>query len=333
MPGEAKAPALSRVPPKRREPRVGIVTHRCTADRHRYLHNLRGRILPAILRGTRHRLSGKTIHVPGHALQSQRNPKSLIMPVAHPTSSETSTVTRPRIGLPLIVLFVLTITAQLVGLAFGRVHMEQGFASLILPSVLALSVITLPALWIGLALGPSVGLGAPLIAGESDIRKRLGRDVLLAGVLGVALGGLLIVIRHLSAPYLPPDTPVYGHRGFVGGLAVSFGAAVAEEVWFRLGLMTLLVWGAARIFSNRSPRPAIVWTVILVCAIAFGMAHLPQLISYGAGSPFAISGTVAGNTAVGILYGWCYWKRSLIAAMVAHFSVDIVIHALPALWL
>jgi membrane protease YdiL (CAAX protease family) len=34
---------------------------------------------------------------------------------------------------------------------------------------------------------------------------------------------------------------------------------------------------------------------------------------------------------VGLLYGWCYWKRSLIAAMVAHFSVDVVIHVLPAM--
>jgi membrane protease YdiL (CAAX protease family) len=34
---------------------------------------------------------------------------------------------------------------------------------------------------------------------------------------------------------------------------------------------------------------------------------------------------------VGVLYGWCYWRRGLLAAMVAHFSADIVLHALPAL--
>ena len=43
-----------------------------------------------------------------------------------------------------------------------------------------------------------------------------------------------------------------------------------------------------------------------------------------------IGGTILGNTAVGILYGWCYWKRSLVSAMVAHFAVDIMIHVLPA---
>ena len=57
---------------------------------------------------------------------------------------------------------------------------------------------------------------------------------------------------------------------------------------------------------------------------------LPQLVASGAGSPFATGGTVLGNIAVGTLYGWCYWKRSLIAAMAAHFAVDFMIHVLPA---
>ena len=113
-------------------------------------------------------------------------------------------------------------------------------------------------------------------------------------------------------------------------MAVSFGAAVAEEVWFRLGLMTLMVWCVVRLLKDQKPRPIAVWTIIVFSSVSFGMAHLPQLESYGAGSPFAIGGTVIGNTAVGILYGWCYWKRSLFAAMIAHLSVDIVIHVLPA---
>jgi len=62
-----------------------------------------------------------------------------------------------------------------------------------------------------------------------------------------------------------------------------------------------------------------------------GLVHLPQLMSYGAGSPFAIWATIIGNSLVGTMYGWCYWRRSFIAAVIAHFSVDLVIHALPAL--
>lgn len=73
------------------------------------------------------------------------------------------------------------------------------------------------------------------------------------------------------------------------------------------------------------------WSIIVITSLGFGMAHWPQLVSYGAGSPVAMAGTLFGNGVVGILYGWCFWRRSLLAAMVAHFSVDVVLHVLPAL--
>lgn len=225
--------------------------------------------------------------------------------------------------------------AQLIGLAFGRSNEEQSFSAIVLPSVLFLSVITLPSLGVGITLGRRIGLGTPLVAALLSRRpgsvQKLGKDAGLAGVLGLGLGGMLLLIRMVSEPHLPPELPSFGHRGVLGGLSVSFGAAVAEEIWFRLGLMTFLVWSATRILGGREARPVVIWSVIVISAIGFGMAHLPQLISYGAGSPFAIGGTIAGNCIVGILYGWCYWKRSLVAAMIAHFSVDVVLHVLPAL--
>jgi hypothetical protein len=237
--------------------------------------------------------------------------------------------------LQFVILYGLTISAQLVSLAYGRIDGQQSFSSILLPSVMFLSVVTTPSILLGIGLGRQIRLGGltltELLSGEPGRFRKAGNDAGLACVLGFALGGLLLLIRQLSAPYLPPEIPAYGHRGILGGLAVSLGAAVAEEVWFRFGLMTLLVWSVMRLLKVRKARSTVVWPIIVFSSVAFGMAHLPQLISYGAGSPFAIGGTVVGNTAVGILYGWCYWKRGLVTAMVAHFSVDIVIHVLPAL--
>ncbi|MGH1363755.1 MAG: CPBP family intramembrane glutamic endopeptidase [Calditrichia bacterium] len=234
---------------------------------------------------------------------------------------------------PLSILLVLTIAAQLINLAFGRINAEQSLSSVLLPSLLFLCAITLPLTWLGIRLGPKVGLGIPLIdqflANQPTAWRILRNDVVFATILGLALGALLLLVRVFSTPYLPPELPAFGHRGILGGLAVSVGAAVAEEVWFRLGLMTVLVWIASKAFSKGEVQPVLVWSVIAITSIGFGTAHLPQLVSYGAGSPFAITGTVLGNTAVGFLYGWCYWRRSLIAAIVAHFSVDIVLHVLP----
>lgn len=239
------------------------------------------------------------------------------------------------IALLLPALFGLTIAAQLVSLAFGRADEELRFAQIALPSVLFLSVLTLPLAGIGIALGRQIGLGAPLLAAvlarAPGAVGKLKRDTLLAALSGLAVGGLLLLLRTITGPYLPPELPAFGHRGAIGGLAVSLGAAVAEEVWFRLGLMTPLVWLVTRVTGDRVVRPQVAWPVIVVTSLAFAMAHLPQLASYGAGSSFAVAGTILGNSIVGTLYGWCYWRRSLVAAMVAHFAVDVVLHVVPAL--
>jgi len=235
----------------------------------------------------------------------------------------------------LLVLFAGTLVAQMISLAFGRSDEAQEFLSVVLPSVVFLSAVTLPLAGLGIALGRQMNLGAPLIAAllsqQPGSVQKLRRDTGSAVALGLALGGALLLVRTVSQPYLPPGLPAFGYRGAIGGLSVSVGAAVAEEVWFRLGLMTLLVWLGARLVGQREAQPIVVWPVIAITSVGFGMAHLPQLVSYGAGSPFAIGGTILGNSAVGVLYGWCYWRRSLLAAMIAHFSVDVVLHVLPAL--
>lgn len=235
---------------------------------------------------------------------------------------------------PVLFLYAVVIAAQFVSLAFGRLDQGQAFSSIVLPSLLFLSLLTLPACWAGVVLGRRTGLGMPgleaLASGQPGALRALGRDVLLACVLGVLLGAMFLGLRLLSAPYLPPEVPALGFRGVVGGLAVSLGAAVGEEVWFRFGLMTALVWGAGRIAGTRTPPDAVVWAIIVLAALGFGLAHLPQLLAYGVDAPIALGATVAGNVVVGILYGWCYWRKGLVAAMAAHFAADLVLHVLTA---
>lgn len=243
--------------------------------------------------------------------------------------------TLPPRWIMLLALYALTLVAQFTSLAFGRSQLQQDLATMLLPSLVFLSMLTLPAIWIGLRLGPSLGLGAPrfeaILARRRGAMKAVLGDVVVAGTTGLLLGAAFLVVRGAVQPYLPAAVPEPGFRGALGGAAVSFGAAVGEEVWFRLGLMTLLVWVAVRFGGKRGPSSAIVWSVITITALGFGLAHVPQLVAYGVTAPVAVASTVLGNVSVGILYGWCYWRRGLLAAMVAHFSVDIVLHSLPAL--
>jgi hypothetical protein len=39
------------------------------------------------------------------------------------------------------------------------------------------------------------------------------------------------------------------------------------------------------------------------------------------------------NRFCNVIFGWLYWRRGLLAAMLAHFSTDLVIHVIPALFI
>ena len=75
------------------------------------------------------------------------------------------------------------------------------------------------------------------------------------------------------------------------------------------------------------------WTSIIISGLIFGLAHLPSLTAMGLTvTPLIVLRALFLN-AVGIVYGWLYWKRGLGHAMAAHFSTDLMVHVLGALLL
>lgn len=244
--------------------------------------------------------------------------------------------------LPLSALLLLTLVTQLASVAFnawvdGQAPdaPERSLQTMLALSVLVLCVITILSAGLGLFLGRQVGLGAPLLTDLLRRRPgaagRLWRDAMLALPLGFAVGAGLILMRMANADYLPPELPPFGHRGALAGLLASVGAAVAEETWIRLGVMTTLAWLGARLLGHSTIRPMVAWPAIVAAALVFGLIHLPQLAQYGAATSSAIAATLLGNGIVGILCGWLYWRRSLVAAMLAHLAVDLVLHVLTAI--
>jgi len=207
--------------------------------------------------------------------------------------------------------------------------------SLLVTGVIILCVLTLPTAGIGLWLGGRLGLGAPLLtdllARRAGAWKRLRRDTMLAVLLGSTLGTIVIVARVAAEPFLPPDVLAFGARGVLFGLLASVGAAVGEEIWFRLGVMTILVWLFSRTLGHTEVRPTVAWSANLLAALSFGLIHLPSLAQSGAFTPTAAAATMIGNGIVGMAFGWLYWRRSLIAAMVGHLAVDLVLHVLTAI--
>ncbi|MEM7612127.1 MAG: CPBP family intramembrane glutamic endopeptidase [Pseudomonadota bacterium] len=234
--------------------------------------------------------------------------------------------------LPLVILVSLTVVTQLFSVSFTS---DKSFADIFLPSAIALLLISTPLAALGLFLGSKIGLGAPLLTSllmrRPGVFRQLARAMVQAAGIGLSLGFFLWLLRLATVEFLPPELPELGHRGAVGGLLVSISAAVGEEVWLRLGVMTILAWVLVRVLGQHELTPRITWTAIVVSALAFAAIHLPQLAAAGAATSIGIAATMLGNTLVGIAFGWFYWKHGIIAAITAHFATDVVLHVIPAL--
>ena len=231
-------------------------------------------------------------------------------------------MTKPK---QFLLLYVVTLFAQYAYIAYERYQTGESILPTVLPSLLFLSLLTVPAILIGLHFGPKMGIGL-VNNKETHLKPGLAFAITMAIVLGI----LLLTLRWFLAPYLPSELPEYGFRGPIGGFLVSIGAAIGEEVWFRFGLMTLLLFGLLKITGKQQINGLQFWTVVLVVSLGFGLAHLPSLSAAGAADSAGIWGTILGNVATSILFSWCFWRYGLFAAITAHFVQDIMLHCIPA---
>ena len=133
--------------------------------------------------------------------------------------------------------------------------------------------------WLGLRMGHRVGLGSPVMHAWLVRRQRPDwsaarplRAVLLGVAAGVLILALMPLVDRAMPPMLnPPAAAGAGSSAFNGFLA-SFYGGIAEELQLRLFLMTLLVWGVARLRGGSvpgicPPRPSCgAWTRWWYCA-------------------------------------------------------------------
>jgi membrane protease YdiL (CAAX protease family) len=71
----------------------------------------------------------------------------------------------------------------------------------------------------------------------------------------------------------------------------------------------------------------VVWIAMVLATLLFGAVHLPQAAELGGALPASVVAYVLlGNGLGGLVFGWLYWKRGLLAAATAHFTVDVVLY-------
>jgi membrane protease YdiL (CAAX protease family) len=192
---------------------------------------------------------------------------------------------------------------------------------------------------IGLAVAGRIGLGLPFLeswlAGRPDW-LRVRRFVLPAILTGVLAGTIVLVLDVVVfVPRIPALTQLElkvppPWTGFLG----SFYGGIAEEIQVRLFILSLFAWIGW--FVNRTPegRPGLgaLWVANVLAAVLFGLLHLPGTAAAGVPiNALVVTRALVGNGLVGLICGWLYWTFGLEAAMVSHFSADMVLHLIAPL--
>ncbi|MFP3388379.1 CPBP family intramembrane glutamic endopeptidase [Brevibacillus sp. SIMBA_040] len=109
------------------------------------------------------------------------------------------------------------------------------------------------------------------------------------------------------------------------GLAtrVLYGGIV-EELIFRWGLMSFLVWGVNTWFRVND-SDLVYWFAILVSSLLFALIHLPgakQTINKL--TPALLIYVIGANVFIGICCGWLFWKSGLLSAIICHMLFHII---------
>jgi len=96
----------------------------------------------------------------------------------------------------------------------------------------------------------------------------------------------------------------------------------------RFFLMALIIFILMKIARKKAPGPVIIWSSIICISIVFGLGHLPVTSAFADINAFVVTRAIVLNGIGGIVFGWLYWKKGLEAAIISHFSADVILHFL-----
>jgi membrane protease YdiL (CAAX protease family) len=253
--------------------------------------------------------------------------------------NEMSESTNIRFGKTFLALFGLGLLGvlSLIPTLLGQLEtLPPALADLSLPVALAVSLINsvlllAVAVAIGTLLAHRVGLRsvvAEKVRQGAAIWPQLRPNIAMSFLSGLIFAVITIAADALINPFGDTEllseafTETNPFSQLVLGLLYG---GIVEELLLRWGFMTLLVWLGWLLFQRGQglPRPALVWTAIILAALLFGIGHLPALAALVALTPLLVARTILLNALGGVLFGWLFWRRSLEVAMLAHASAHI----------
>jgi hypothetical protein len=98
---------------------------------------------------------------------------------------------------------------------------------------------------------------------------------------------------------------------------------LTEEVTFRWGLMSLIIWVAWKLSGRAAVPRWAKWVGILLSAVIFAAGHLPVVGAVIPLSAGPVLRTILLNSVAGLWLGWIFSQRHLEAAMLNHAAIHV----------
>ena len=169
-----------------------------------------------------------------------------------------------------------------------------------------------------------VALGAALI-NKISLNAQ---NIYMSSWVEAAVAGIGCSVTHLFI-YYGFFRPLLGeafykiekHRNSIGIAARILYASVVEELIFRWGIMSFLLWFTQSMLTERTS----VLTSIVVSSLIFTLAHYPG--SSIAGKSFALYSYIfIGNMLAGVICGWQFYENGIFAAILVHMCFHFILY-------
>lgn len=236
---------------------------------------------------------------------------------------------------------ILPYSIQLLKLSNTDKPLTMTMGKLLALSLVQNAIISAVIILVGLLAAHALGHGAPYIEALllHTSLAGLGRSLTYAILFGIAVGVVFLLFDFLLIQFLPkPLIDTTRTTTALQNLAASFYGGINEELLVRLFGLSGIAWILTKIWHSQNgnitaPQGTwhaaniIFWTANIIMAILFGLGHLPTTKKLtGRITPFLLFRALFLNGIIGIICGWLFWHYGLEAAMLAHFSADIIYH-------
>lgn len=245
-----------------------------------------------------------------------------------------SLLTASVVSITAVIPYAFTLGAEQLKLALIPLPL------LVLISILQSALLFALVTFIGLKLASKTGLKLPLLENlllkkNHPVNTKL---IIKQSVFWGLIAGVVIIFVDYLFSVTGMSISLWNGESLAlwMGFLASFYGGISEEILLRLFFMTFLVWLFSFFVKSEKrviDRAGIMWTSIILASVIFGIGHLPITSSLTVLSPIVVARAIILNGIGGVVFGWLYWKKGLLSAMIAHFSADVVLHFLLPLFL